>query len=388
VTRDFSNPALSLSPGTGEYGRVTEPHRITPQEARRIAVRAQLLDAARPVDLLDTVRRLTLVQFEPTAAVAPSADLVLWSRLGRLYRPEQLERALRDHVVVELRSMIRAAHDVALYRAEMRAWPGADARGWQQRRGEWLRANDACRRDVLDRLRHGGPMISRDLPDTCAVPWESSGWNDGRSVAMMLELMEVCGDVAVAGRLGRERQWDLAERIYPDDPAVPEADAVRERDARRLRSLGIARARGQETPVEPVGVGEAGDAAVIEGVRGTWRVDPAQLDRDFEGRIAILSPFDRLLFDRKRMVDLFDFDYQLGMYKPAAQRRFGFYALPILDGDRLVGKIDATTDLPASLLRVHRIHEDEPFSPALRDGVQSELEGLAEMLRVQLAFES
>jgi uncharacterized protein YcaQ len=88
------------------------------------------------------------------------------------------------------------------------------------------------------------------------------------------------------------------------------------------------------------------------------------------------------------MVDLFDFDYQLGMYKPAAQRRFGFYALPILDGDRLVGKIDATTDLPASLLRVHRIHEDEPFSPALRDGVHSELEGLAEMLRVQLAFES
>ncbi len=367
---------------------MTDPHRLSRQEARRIAVRAQLLDAARPVDLLDTVRRLTLVQYEPTAAVAPSADLVLWSRLGRLYRPEQLERALKDHVVVELRTMIRAAHDVALYRAEMAAWPGADAQGWKKHRGEWLRSNEACRRDILERLRHGGPMSSRDLPDTCVIPWESSGWNDGRNVAMMLELMEAHGDVAVAGRLGRERQWDLAQRIYPDDPAVPGADAVRERDARRLRSLGIARARGPETQVEPVGVGETGEAATIEGVRGAWRVDPAQLDRGFEGRVAILSPFDRLIFERKRMVELFEFDYQLGMYKPPTQRRFGFYALPILDGDRLVGKVDATTDLPSFLLRVHRIHEDEPFTPALRDRLRAELESLAEMLRVQLEFEA
>ncbi|WP_426518423.1 winged helix-turn-helix domain-containing protein [Diaminobutyricibacter sp. McL0618] len=366
---------------------MTVQHRLSRREACRIAVRAQLLDAARPVDLLDTVRRLSLVQFEPTAAVAPSADLVLWSRLGRLYRPELLERALTDHVVVELQTMIRGAHDVALYRAEMEAWPGADARPWKQRRVAWLRTNDACRRDILERLRRGGPMLSRDLPDTCVEQWESSGWNTGRNVAMMLELMEASGDVAVAGRLGRERRWDLAERIYPDDPAVPEPDAVRERDARRLRSLGIARSRGPETQVEPVGVGEAGEAAVIDGVRGVWRVDPAQLDRDFEGRVAILSPFDRLIFERKRMVDLFGFDYQLGMYKPAVQRRFGFYALPILDGERLVGKIDATTDLPSSLLRVHRIHEDEPFSPALRDGVRAELEELAGMLHVQLQFE-
>jgi uncharacterized protein YcaQ len=280
--------------------------------------------------------------------------------------------------------MIRAAHDIALYRAAMDAWPGEDARPWQQHRGAWLRANDACRRDILDRLRVGGPTLSRDLPDTCVEPWESTGWNDGRNVAMMLELMEAAGDVAVAGRLGRERQWDLATRIHPDDPAVPEPDATRERDARRLRSLGIARGRGPDAQVEPLVVADAGEPAVIEGVRGAWRVDPAQLDRSFEGRVAILSPFDRLIFERKRMVDLFEFDYQLGMYKPASQRRFGFYALPILDGDRLVGKVDATTDLPASLLRVHRIHEDEPFAPALRDGVRAELEGLAGMLRVQL----
>jgi len=367
---------------------VTEPHRLTRQDARRVAVRAQLLDAARPVDLLDTVRRLSLVQYEPTATVAPSADLVLWSRLGRFYRTDDLQRALASHVMVELRSMMRSAHDVALYRAEMEAWPGEAAPGWARAQAGWVEANNALRRDILDRIRHGGPMISRDLPDgTCVKPWQSSGWNAGRNSAMMLEFMEQRGEVAVAGRLGRERQWDLAERVYPDDPVVPLEDAVRERRARRLRSLGIARARTTQTQFEPMDVGDAGEPAVIEGVRGTWRVDPAQLDREFEGRTAILSPFDRLVFDRKRLAELFDFDYQLGMYKPAAQRRFGFYALPVLHGDRLVGKVDATSDLPASVLRVHRVYEDEPFTSEVKDAVRTELESLAELLRLRLEFE-
>jgi uncharacterized protein YcaQ len=363
---------------------MTEPHRLTREEARRIAVRAQLLDASRPTDLLDTVRRLTLVQYEPTAAVAPSADLVLWSRLGRYYRREDLQRALASHVLIEMRTFMRPAHDAALYRAEMQAWPGPSAPGWARHRGGWVEANDACRRDILTRLREAGPMISRDLPDTCVVPWKSSGWNNGRNVAMMLELMELRGDVAVAGRLGRERQWDLAERLYPDDPVVPEPDATRERRMRRLRSLGVARARTTQTPTVPNDVGDVGEPAVIEGVRGQWRVDPAQLDRDFIGRTALLSPFDRLIFDRKRMLELFEFDYQLGIYTPEAKRRFGFYALPVLHGDRLVGKVDATANVPDGILRVNRIYEDEPWDAELKDAVGAELESLAFMLRLRV----
>lgn len=364
---------------------MTAPHRLTGQDARRIAVRAQLLDASRPTDLLDTVRRLALVQYEPTAAVAPSADLVLWSRLGRYYRQEDLQRALDSHVVIEMRTFMRPAHDAALYRAEMRAWPGEDAAGWVRHQAEWVQANDACRRDILARLRDGGPTISRDLPDTCVVPWKSSGWNNGRNVAMMLELMELRGDVAVAGRLGRERQWDLAERLYPDDPVVPEPEASRERRMRRLRSLGVARARTTQTPTEPNDVGDVGELAVIDGVRGQWRVDPAQLGRDFAGRTALLSPFDRLVFDRKRMLELFEFDYQLGIYTPAPKRRFGFYALPVLHEDRLVGKVDAEAHVADGILRVNRIYEDEPWDAGLRDAVRGELESLAFMLRLRLA---
>ena len=108
------------------------------------------------------------------------------------------------------------------------------------------------------------------------------------------------GEVAVAGRQGTERLWDLAARVYPDDPVVPAEEARRIRNERRLRALGIARARGPECPVEPMDVGEAGEPAVVEGVKGEWRVDPALLGRPFTGRAALLSPFDRLVHDRKR----------------------------------------------------------------------------------------
>jgi uncharacterized protein len=92
-----------------------------------------------------------------------------------------------------------------------------------------------------------------------------------------------------------------------------------------------------DCPVDRIDVGDIGEPAVVEGVKGEWRVDPFWLDQPFSGRVALLSPLDRLVSDRKRMVELFDFDYQLEMYKPAARRRWGYFALPILYGDRLVG---------------------------------------------------
>ena len=147
--------------------------------------------------------------------------------------------------------------------------------------------------------------------------------------------------------------------MYPaDTPVVPAEEAHRIRNERRLRSLGIARAKGTAVPVEPNIVGEAGEPATVEGVRGTWRVDPAQLGRPFEGRTALLSPFDRLTYDRKRAVELFDFEYVLEMYKPEAKRRWGYFALPILHGDRLVGQArrhGRPQDLDA---RVRAVHQD------------------------------
>ncbi|MFJ9373696.1 DNA glycosylase AlkZ-like family protein [Streptomyces sp. NPDC101455] len=353
-------------------------HELTRPQARRIAVQAQLLDAPRPTELHAAVRQLTLLQIDPIAAVAPNADLVAWSRLGSSYAPDELATALKDRTLLELRAMIRPSEDLALYRADMDAGE-RESKNYR----EWVAANDVCRREILERLGGQGPLTSRELPDTCAVPWKSSGWTHNRNVSQLLELMVLRGEVAIAGRAGRERLWDLAARVYPDEAAVPLDEARRLRNERRLRALGIARATSTALPVEPAVVGEAGERAVVEGVKGEWRVDPAYLERPFSGRVALLSPFDRLIHDRKRTAELFGYDYQLEMYKPAEKRRWGYFALPILYGDRLVGKLDATADRKAGVLLVNAVHQDVEFTRSIADAVDAEIEDLAVWLKLR-----
>ncbi len=333
------------------------------------------------------MRHLGLLQLDPIAAIAPSADLVAWSRLGSSYSPAELRDALENRTLVELQAMVRPAEDIALYRADMADWPGrGELRDWQEDLRDWVEANDACRRDILARLEGSGPLAMRELPDTCVTPWGSTGWTNNRNVEKLLTFMVQRGEVAVAGRQARERLWDLASRVYPDDPVIPADEAQRRRDERGLRALGIARARGPRRPVEPVDVGDAGEPAVVEGVKGQWRVEPSLLNRPFSGRTALLSPFDRLIHDRKRALELFDFDFQLEMYKPAATRRWGYYALPVLHRDRLIGKVDASADREGGVLRVDAIHEDEPFSRTATAAVHRELKDLARWLELDLVL--
>jgi uncharacterized protein YcaQ len=298
-----------------------------------------------------------------------------------------VDDAVDAQQVIDLHGMLRPAEDFALYRAEMAEWPGvAEIPNWLQGQAQWVDDNDDFRQDIIEALRRDGPLSRRELPDTCTVPWRSSGWNNNRNVVMMVEMLVQRGEVAVAGRRGRDPLFDLAERIYPDDEPMPTQDALRIRNERRLRALGIARARGPVSPGEPNGVDDAGEDAVVEGVRGRWRIDSRYLEGRFAGRVAVLSPLDRLVFDRARMAELFEFDYQLEMYKPAASRRWGYWALPVLDGDRLVGKVDATTDRRRGVLRVNAIHEDEPFPKRRTAALHAELTDLAAWLGVELLW--
>jgi uncharacterized protein YcaQ len=264
-------------------------HELSRRDARRLAVRAQLLDRPRPAGLLDMVRQLTLLQVDPIAAVAPNADLVAWSRLGSSYSPAELDTALADRALLELRAMIRPREDLALYRADMARWDQAERGelpGWRPSRRDWVRANDACRLDILHRLGSCGPLPSRELPDTCQLPWQSTGWTNNRNVTQLLEFMALRGEVAIAGRRRGDRLWDLASRVYPDDPVVP-----------------------------------AGEA------------------------------------------------------------------LPILYGDRLVGKLDATADRKAGVLRADAVHQDAPFDQAMTAAVEGEIKDLARWLELDLRRE-
>ncbi|MGH8950202.1 MAG: DNA glycosylase AlkZ-like family protein [Acidimicrobiia bacterium] len=357
-----------------------EVHHLDRAQARRLAVKAQMLDAERPSDLVAMVGQLTLLQIDPTAAIAPNADLVAWTRLGSSYRPEHLGDALeKEKTLFEHNALIRPMSDLGLFLASMAVWPRSE------RTREWIRVNDTFRRDILDLLATSGPMQSREIPDTCVVPWQSSGWTNDRNVIQMLEALMMKGDIAIAGRRGKQRLWDLAANVYPvDTETVPLEEALPARAARRLRALGIARETYTAQPIEPYHVDEAGEPAVVDGVPGTWRIDPDLLDQPFAGRTALLSPFDRLVHDRQRAQELFDFEYVLEMYKPAAQRRWGYFALPILHNDRLVGKLDAKADRKAGVLQVNAIHEEQRFDKKTTAAVRSEIEALAGWLELDL----
>jgi hypothetical protein len=275
----------------------------------------------------------------------------------------------------------------------MAVWPPGHSI-WSGRIREWMTSNAEFRAYLLKELETRGPLRSRQLEDRAAVAsWPSSGWNDGRTTGQMLEFLSARGEIAISGREGNERTWDIAHRVHPKEaPVLSTEDAIRIRAERRLRSLGIARPAalgrnfsmadylGTANTPTPGAIEGVGVPIEVEGVAGRWVADHKLLNRQFEGRVATLSPFDRLIHDRRRLLDLFGFDYSLEIYVPPAKRRWGYYVLPVLDGDRFIGRFDAKADRESSTLRVPAIHM-EPNTIA-RDvkKIDDQLQELAEWL--------
>ena len=291
---------------------------MTKEEARRIAVRAQLLDGSAS-GVLDTVRRLGFLQLDPIATVATPQHMVLWSRLGA-FDTAELDRLLWDEQeLFEWNAFVWPIEDLALVRARMRE----HTRGqllWQRRMRAWMREHDGFRRYVLRELERRGPLLSRELEDRSGGPREPRRWYGNRNVGIMLELLHLRGTVAVAGRMGGQRLWDLAERRYPPTETVPLREANRVLADKRFRALGVRLEQGE------------------------WRAHPDAMDGAVPDRVTLLSPFDRLVHDRDRAEALFDFRYRLEMYVPPAKREYGYYVLPLLVGDRIVGRAEPRVD--------------------------------------------
>ena len=353
-------------------------HRLTLDQARRIAVRAQLLDADRPGDVVEVAEELGAIKIDPTATIAPSEHSILWSRIGEGYDPIQLSKAVEtDRLLFEFDGAFRPMSLLPLLLPGMRRWPQRESTR------EWIEANRRFRGDVIARLRADGPLLAADIPDTAEVTLPPDGWFGPNQTVHMLDILQRQGEVAVVGRQGRHRRWDLAERVYPQGmPEYEDHEAQRLLNERRLHAAGIAKQKSPWTPV-----GEAGEPAMIEGSSRKYRVDPeavTALEQDDGGRVAFLSPYDGMLFDRPRLREIFDFDYVLEQYKPKPQRRYGYFAHPILMGDRFVGMLDAEVDREHSVLTVNAVHEFFPFDPEEDEMVRAELAELARWLGVEL----
>jgi uncharacterized protein len=332
-------------------------------EARRLAVAAQLLDGSAPASVVEVVRSLGSVQVDPVAAVARAERMVLFSRLGS-YDVSELTEALDRGELYEYWAHIVPVSDYGIHRESMRRYPRGDLTRARYVR-EWLAANATFRRYVLRELRRRGPLFSRDLEDRSAVQWRTGGWNDGKALGRMLDILWFRGEIAVVGREGNERVWDLAVRRLPqEEPRWRAREVARAVVEGGLRRKGIARRTefGRTFDGVPPGADAAFRSLVRDGIAVPARV--AGLDGEWWAhrdaleqppgvpRTVLLSPFDRLVYDRERTAELFGFRYRLEMYVPAAKREFGYYVLPILRGTELIGRVDATFDRGARVLRV------------------------------------
>jgi hypothetical protein len=328
----------------------------TVEAARRIAAHAQLLDGS-ATDVLSTVRQLGFLQLDPISSVAPPQHLVLWSRLGERYDPAELDRLLwESRELVEWDAFLWLAEDLPLLRARMRRRD----RPLDLRLEAYLKEHAPFRRHVMKTLEQRGPLPGREIESFTGYSAEDSRWwgKGNRQVGLMLEILAARGHVAVVGRNGKQRVWDIAERWYPETEKIPWRDAKLVFEENVHRSLGVRLVRGKLVP------------------------HPDADDSPVPKRVTFLSPFDRLVHDRNRAEALWGFHYRLEMYVPKAKREYGYYVVPILAGDRVIGRIEPVHDRKAKTLRVLGTWWEDGAKPV---SVRKPLQSLARWLGASLA---
>jgi uncharacterized protein YcaQ len=302
------------------------------------------------------VRELGFLQLDPIATVAPAQHLVLWSRLGA-YDVSELDRLLWDErALFEWDAFVWPTEALPLVRGLMRRWRTSTHYTSERWVRDFLAENRAFRRYVMRELERRGPLLSRELEDRSTGEKEERRWYGSRNVGLMLTSLHLRGEVAVAGRAGGQRLWDLAERVLPATEALPLREAERRFHERRLRALGVRK--------------------TVDG----WEAHTDASDGPVPDRVTFLSPFDRLIHDRDRAEALFGFRYRLEMFVPKAKREFGYYVLPILRGDRLIGRIEPVLDRRSGRLTVLGAWAQPGAAADAGPGIRGALDALAAWL--------
>jgi uncharacterized protein YcaQ len=382
---------------------------ITPTLARRLAITRQRLSGPlAPADhegILDVVRDIGCLQLDPINAVARSHTLVTFSRVGP-YDLKHLDTLLwKERHLFEYwahAASIVLTEDYPIHHAMMRSYPRRDSTR------AWVETNAGLRDHILEELAAKGPLPSRVFEDKAHAGWHSTGWTSERNVSQMLDFLWTRGDIMVAGRSGLQKLWDLSERVLPEwtpRDMLDEHEVTRRAVQKALRALGVGtqqqinlhytRYRYRNLPAvlkELEAEGTIQRVEIIENgqtLKGQWyihRDDLPLLERlnngDWQPRTSLLSPFDNLICDRARTEKLFNFDFRIEIYVPKDKRKYGYYVLPILHGDRLIGRIDPTMNRKESVLNVHNVYAEPgaPMTQKVGKAVGQEIEQLATFL--------
>lgn len=387
---------------------------ISVTSARRMAIsRQHLADppiAATREGMLKVLQTLRCLQLDPISAVARSHLLVLWSRLGN-YDPTILEQLLwKERVLFEYWAhcaSIVLSEDFPIHQARMRR--KREARTAYERGIEaWLAENHIVHDHVIERLGREGPLPSSAFEDKSQVDWASSGWTSGRNIPRLLDLLWERGIVTVAGRRGQQRLWALSQDRFPEwsqQSPLSEHEVVRQAAQYSLRALGVGslqqiknhfirhhypnlkqildelQAEGLILPIRVAGQ--------VKSMQNDWYIhrDDLELLEQIEagawqGRTTLLSPFDNLICDRDRTEQLFDFFFRIEIYVPKPKRQYGYYVLPILHHDRLIGRVDAAMDRKNQQLQINAVYAEAsaPLDAETGYAVQTAIEELASFL--------
>ena len=390
---------------------------LDPTILRRLAITRQRLAGPRlPADsqgINELFQNLRCIQIDPIRAVERTHYLVPFSRLGP-YDPAAFDELLwQRRTIFEYwahAASIVMTEDFPIFWRRMRDWATGD-RAWHKRARAWIAENRAMRDHILEELENNGPMAPKDFKDVTETTWQSGGWTNGSTVRQMLDYMWQKGEIMVSGRKSNQKIWDLRDRVLPDwtprdDLEWPEA--VYRSAEKSIRALGAGRPDHIKNHFTRGGYPELHDAlerleadgrivqvAVAgEGKKwsGPWYVhvdDLPLLDQLKNGQwqppTTLLSPFDNLICDRDRTEELFDFHFRIEIYVPAAKRQYGYYVLPILHGDRLIGRIDPMMDRKKKQLNVFNVYAepDAPMTAATGRAVAGAIDQLATFLGAQ-----
>ena len=374
------------------------------REARRLSIGAQGLAGPPPKRptkalMLETIRQLGALQIDSISVVARSHHIVLWSRLGD-HNPRWLDELHGpDRALFEYWAHAAAYVPIELFPYFRRAMLGyleTSGNGWSERTRTWMREHQELLDHVVETIRVNGPVRSSsfDAPEGAAraAAW---AWYGNKPTNLALDLLWTMGVLMIDRRDKFQRWYDLIGRVHPtwDDASLPSVeDEQRTLGALALNAMGLASIRwlpdyfrtNWGTRAIPTSTSRrildelvesgAGVPARVRGLDEGFVVSSALLERRIKpSRTTLLSPFDSLIWHRRRTSELFDFELRLESYTPAEKRVYGYFSLPILYRDRLVGRLDPKADRKARVLTVKALHLEPWFASQADERFYAEL---------------